>query len=115
MATGRSGETLARRYLEARGLVFRAANVRTKLGEIDLVMEDLRARELVFIEVKTRGGAEWGSPEEQVGAKKQRKLRQLAAAYCRRFNWNGNIRIDVVGVEVQPGEEPKISYTPYVG
>lgn len=113
--TGRSGEARARRFLESQGLLFRDANVRAKFGELDLVMFDPRERELVFVEVKTRGGGTWGSPEEQVTEKKQRKLRQLVEWYCQRSRWNGNVRLDVVGVAVRANGEPDITHTTHVG
>ena len=51
---GDQGEGHARRYLEARGLTFVAANWRCPAGELDLVMRD--GDEIVFVEVKTRHG-----------------------------------------------------------
>ncbi len=112
--TGRSGEALARDFLEARGLTFRAANVRSPFGEIDLVMEDPKARELVFVEVKTRGGTRFGVPEEAVTRQKRHKLRQLVEWYRIRSSWNGRVRLDVVGIVVRPNAAPEITYTPYV-
>lgn len=113
--TGRSGESLARDFLEARGLTFRAANVRSPFGEIDLVMEDQRAHELVFVEVKTRGGTRYGVPEDAVTEKKRHKLRQLVEWYRLRSNWNGQVRLDVVGIVLRDGSEPEITHTEYVG
>lgn len=112
--TGRSGESLARDFLEARGLTFRAANVRSPFGEIDLVMEDQAARELVFVEVKTRGGTRFGVPEDAVTQTKRHKLRQLVEWYRARSNWNGQVRLDVVGIVLRPNARPEITYTPYV-
>lgn len=111
--TGAAGERLARRFLEAQGMRFRAANVRSPLGEIDLVMEDAKAKELVFVEVKTRGGTVFGTPEQSVTARKQAKLRMLVAWYCQRERWKGQVRFDVVGVLVRPGAEPLITHIPY--
>lgn len=115
-ATGETGEALARAFLEeARGLRFRAANVRSPFGEIDLVMEDPRQRELVFVEVKARAGTGFGPPEESVTARKRVKLRKLVEWYCARFGWTGNVRLDVVGILLTPGAEPEITHIPYVG
>ncbi|MDP3685699.1 MAG: YraN family protein [bacterium] len=111
--TGETGEALARRFLEAQGLRFRAANVRSPLGEIDLVMEDPRAKELVFVEVKTRRGTAFGPPEDAVTARKRAKLRMLVAWYCQRERWRGQVRFDVVGILVRPGAEPIITHIPY--
>lgn len=76
---GTAGERHARRYLEAQGLRFRAANWRGGAGEIDLVMQD--AAELVFVEVKTRRGDAFGRAEESVTAAQQRLLLSSAEAF----------------------------------
>lgn len=113
--TGQSGERCARRFLEAKGLVFRSANVRSPFGELDLIMEDVRTRELVFVEVKTRGSRNFGDPELAVSARKRAKLRNLVEWYCARFRWNGDVRLDVVGIVLRDGAEPEITHTEYVG
>ncbi|TSC72095.1 MAG: putative endonuclease [Parcubacteria group bacterium Gr01-1014_38] len=113
--TGAAGERLARRFLESHGLIFRAANVRSPLGEIDLVMEDPKTKELVFVEVKTRQGTAFGTPEQSVTARKRAKLRALVAWYCQRERWRGQVRVDVVGVFSRPGQAPTLSHTTYVG
>jgi putative endonuclease len=112
---GQLGERHARRFLEARGLRFRAANVRSPFGEIDLVMEDRTRGELVFVEVKTRGSRNFGDPELAVSARKRAKLRNLIEWYCARFRWNGQVRLDVVGIVLHEGREPEITHTEYVG
>ena len=112
--TGAAGERLARNFLESQGLIFHAANVHSPLGEIDLVMEDPRTKELVFVEVKTRQGTAFGTPEESVTARKRAKLRALVVWYCQREKWRGQVRFDVVGVLAQPGSEPTITHTPYI-
>lgn len=113
--TGAAGERLARRFLEAKGLRFRAANVHSPLGEIDLVMEDPQTKELVFVEVKTRRGTAFGTPEQSVTARKRAKLRALVAWYCQRERWVGQVRVDVVGVLNRPGQAPTLTHTTYVG
>ncbi|EIS64639.1 YraN family protein, partial [Yersinia pestis] len=50
--TGAHYENLARRHLERAGLVFQAANVAFRGGEIDLIMRDGDA--WVFVEVRFR-------------------------------------------------------------
>ncbi|MEA2531959.1 MAG: putative endonuclease [Thermomicrobiales bacterium] len=73
---GRSGEGLARAYLERQGFVFLAANWRCRLGELDLVMRD--GDDLVFVEVKTRHGDEAGRAEEGISAAQAQRI--LASA-----------------------------------
>lgn len=112
---GHSGEVLARQFLEAHGLTFRAANVRSPFGEIDVVMEDPKSHELVFVEVKTRRGTDFGAPEEAVTSRKLKKLRALVGWYCARMRWDGPVRLDVVGVLTRAGGSAHITHTSYVG
>ena len=97
---GVTGERLAAEALEQEGLEIVARNWRCELGEIDIV-----AREgdvLAVIEVKTRRGRGAGTPEQGVDERKQRKLCELAQAYSEAICWEGLVRIDVVGVELDP-------------
>jgi len=73
---GRSGEAVARRFLERKGMEFVAANWRCRAGELDLVMRD--ADIVVFVEVKTRHGEEAGRAEEGISPAQGRRI--LAAA-----------------------------------
>lgn len=75
-------ELLARRHLEAAGLVFVAANHRERRGEIDLVMRD--GPTLVFVEVRHRAGDSHGSAGESLDARKLGRLRRTAELYLLR-------------------------------
>ena len=55
---GARWERAAQRELERNGLRLRAANVRYRGGELDLVMDDRDV--LVFVEVRYRSGARFG-------------------------------------------------------
>ncbi len=95
---GRTGEHMAEEALLRRGYRILERNFRCRYGEIDLVAEDVS--DLVFVEVKTRRGASYGTPEEAVTTRKQRKLVELAFYYldlhaCSDRSW----RIDVVAVQ----------------
>ena len=96
---GRRGEQLAARYLEARGYRIVARNYHCSLGEVDLVALDGDC--LVFVEVRTRRGDDWGTPEESVSAVKQRKLVQVAEHYLAEHNvLDSDWRIDFVAVDL---------------
>ena len=69
---GDEGERHARRYLEAQGLTFVAANWRCAAGELDLVMRD--GEEIVFVEVKVRRGERLGRAEEAITVAQGRRL-----------------------------------------
>jgi len=95
---GRLGENLAADHLERRGYVIRQRNYRCPVGEMDIVAEDGDC--LVFVEVRTRRGREYGTPEESITAAKQAKLVEVAQTYLQEHDWPGDWRIDVVAVEL---------------
>ncbi len=86
-----------------------AARFRCVFGEVDLVMRD--ARELVFVEVRSRRPGSPIDPVETITPVKLRRLAQTAQAYLgvhRRYQrWPA--RFDVVGVSGDP-ERPQISW-----
>ncbi len=98
---GRFGEAVAARYLERRGYTIVARNYRCPEGEIDLV-----AREgdcLVFVEVRTRRGRSFGTPEESVTLAKRERLARLAEAYVQALPTPpADYRVDFVAVELAP-------------
>jgi putative endonuclease len=96
-ALGQKGEEAAVRFLERQGLVILARNLRSRLGEIDLVARDRST--LVFVEVKARRGHPGDPPESAVDARKRARLGRLALGYlgARRLG-ERSCRFDVVGV-----------------
>jgi putative endonuclease len=98
---GQWGEELAAARLEERGYVVHERNWRCPAGEIDIVAEAGRC--LVFVEVRTRRGRKYGTPEESVTPAKQAKLVELAQTYLQEHRWDGDWRIDVVAVEMTSG------------
>ncbi|MCS7039052.1 MAG: YraN family protein [Anaerolineae bacterium] len=94
----RLGERLAVQALEQAGLRILARNWRCPLGEIDIVGRE--GDVLVVVEVKTRRGRQAGTPEQGVDEPKRAQLCALAQAYSEHIGWEGAVRIDVVGVEL---------------
>ena len=76
------GEKLAVEELERKGYAIVARRYRTPCGEIDIVAED--AGTLVFVEVKARANAEFGTAAEAVTLWKQRRLVRMAQDYLTR-------------------------------
>ena len=105
---GRAGEDLAALYLAAGGYEIVARNVRTKLGEIDLLVRHDGV--LIFVEVKTRRGDRFGSGADAVGYRKQDRLRRLALAYLGTAIAKQPIRFDVVDVRISLDHEPVIRH-----
>lgn len=92
---GAEGEKAAREFLEKAGYEFVARNVRTPVGEIDLVLRDGNC--LVIVEVKVLK-SDAGLPAKlQVNRDKQKRLRKLALSYYKSSRWKGSVRIDVLG------------------
>lgn len=98
--TGTTFEDDALAWLGGRGLRFKARNVRTKTGEIDLVMTD--GDEWVFVEVRRRRDGGFGGAAASVTAAKQRRIRLAAQWYLTRLFGDGPwppVRFDVVAFE----------------
>lgn len=94
---GQAGERLAAEHLASQGLSPVAQNWRHgRMGEIDLVMQEGPC--LVIVEVRTRRGEAFGTPEESVTPAKQARLAALAEAFCASHAWQGPVRIDIVAV-----------------
>lgn len=79
LSLGAWGEAYAAGYLRRSGLKILHRNLRTPVGEIDIVARDRKT--LVFVEVKTRQSRQFGSPQEAVGAHKQRQIIRTAQWY----------------------------------
>ena len=104
MTTGRRrlgdfGERIAVQHLESRGYRIRDCNFRTREGEIDIIAE--KGGDLVFVEVRARRGDVMGSAVESITAVKQRRLLQMAEAYCQgREALPDGRRIDVLAIDL---------------
>ena len=95
---GDEGEGRAEAYLRQRGFRILGRNVRSPLGELDLVADDQGV--LVFVEVKRRRTGTFGGAIEAVDARKRAKLIQLAAQYLAQHRIrNRACRFDVVLIQ----------------
>jgi putative endonuclease len=102
------GEKLAKDFLKKKGYRIRDTNFRCRHGEIDVVAE--KKGSLIFIEVRTKTGTSFCSPEESVTFAKKEKLIASALAY-RDIHQNLPLswRIDFVAVELdQNGKATRI-------
>lgn len=97
---GKIGENLAREYLEKEGYKILEQNYKTKYAEIDLVAEQstrlFSPKKLIFVEVRTKVGENWGSPEDTLNKQKLWKVLQNAKSYTGFKKWDGPTRIDAV-------------------
>lgn len=108
-ALGAFGEQVAAQYLEQQGLVVVGRNWRCDIGEIDIIARD--ATTLVFVEVKTRTGVQFGHPLEAMSERKIRRLRRLALRWLDEQSIHAPVvRFDAIGI-VQPTRGgPEISH-----
>lgn len=106
---GGSGEDIAAAFLQDLGFRILTRNYRKRFGEIDIVAEE--GDTLVFVEVKTRSSAAFGSPLEAVDARKQRRMARTALDYLSSRKEHGRpARFDVVAVRLQPQGPARIEH-----
>ena len=82
LRAGERAETLARRWLEARGLQHVQSNYRCRYGEIDLVMREQAC--LVVVEVRYRRSTAFGGALHSVGQDKQQRLARATQYFLQR-------------------------------
>ena len=104
ISLGKRGEDLAVEKLKTLGYEIVTRNFRCTSGEIDVI--GLHHEIWVFIEVRTRRGKKFGTPEESVTLRKKQHLLAAAQTYLQdnalhEVNW----RIDFVAVELSPKGE----------
>jgi putative endonuclease len=109
--TGRRAEMLAAEWLMRQGLEIVDRNVRTPLGELDLIARE--GRTICVIEVRSRRSERFGTPEESVTAVKRQHIQRAALWYLRQQGWQERVscRFDVIAVRwVQ--DTPHIKHIP---
>jgi putative endonuclease len=103
-------EAQALSYLRGQGLTLVQANYRCKLGEIDLVMQDIKG--LIFVEVRYRCNPSHGSAIATVDYWKQQKLRNAARQFLlyHRLHERVSCRFDVIGLETTAGGNTSVQW-----
>lgn len=96
LALGKAGEDAAVAYLERNDYAIRHRNWRRGHLEIDIVA--VKENEIIFIEVKTRKGDEYGDPYEAVDMKKASNLMRAADTYIRLYELDNSIRFDILSI-----------------
>jgi putative endonuclease len=96
---GKLGEDLASKFLKSKGYRIIDRNFKARYGEIDLIA--IFNNILVFVEVKTRWGNEFGKPEEAITPWKIRSVVTTAQYYKSvKNNLPETMQIDVVAVQI---------------
>ena len=110
LAFGLSGEECAADWLAKEGYVILERRFRCPMGEIDIIAR--QGRIIVFVEVKARRSAGYGSPAEAVTWGKQRKLLRTAQLWLlQKGLTEAACRMDVIEV-LQQEEAPVIHHIP---
>ena len=106
---GQASEMQAEQFLLAKGYRILDRNVRTPLGELDLVAEDHGV--VVFVEVKGRATEAFGGALLAVDHRKRVKLTKLAAQYLAQRHWSDKAcRFDVVLVQGKSSDQGRIEH-----
>lgn len=96
---GQRGERLAEQHLVSRGYTILARNYRCPAGEMDLVAQ--AGPMVIFVEVRTRRGRGYGTPEDSITPRKQARLIAVAQTYLYEHMLDDALwRIDIVAVEM---------------
>lgn len=99
---GAIGERIALGHLLSMNYELITNNYSTRFGEIDLIMKDKDI--LVFVEVKTKKGLAFGTPEEMFTRNKYQKVKNMAIIYLKGREVKS--RIDMVAVVLGELNEP---------
>ena len=95
--TGQIGENIAAKYLEGKGLKILTRNYRTRFGEIDIIAVEKGT--YIFVEVKTKIGDQFGTPEEMINRSKIAKVLKMASVYLTKESLgNPPCRLDAVAI-----------------
>lgn len=93
LETGKLGENIAKNYLQEKGYEILEQNYRNKYAEIDIVAKEKDV--MVFVEVKTRIGEQFGTPEDSLNKNKMSRLFRNANMYSARKGFS-SYRIDAI-------------------
>ncbi|MGB9673085.1 MAG: YraN family protein [Anaerolineales bacterium] len=113
---GAIGESIAEKYLKAKGYQILGKNYHTRHGEIDIIAQKLTDKNqdeerIIFVEVKTRQTPSLGFPEQAVTPKKMSHLILAIAEYCQKNDmYDIPWQLDVLSVEMRGNSTPFISH-----
>lgn len=100
---GRKGEDIATCYLTKNRYRIIQRNFKARYGEIDIICT--KNGTLIFVEVKTRIGRQFGLPEEAVTPRKLREIVKTAQYYTLTHKGLPELlRIDVIAIELDQND-----------
>jgi putative endonuclease len=109
LIVGRIGEQAAAAYLLKHSYKIIACNYRTRWHEIDIVAQ--KKELLIFVEVRTKEGDDFGTPEETIDCKKLGRVTRAAEAYAAiEAKWCKAWRIDAICVVLANGKVERLNH-----
>ena len=111
---GDKGEKIAEKYLRKQRYRILERNFQSRFGEIDLVARE--KNEIIFVEVKTKTGANFGFPEQEFSfAKKQKMRRAIQSWLWENKITHNNWRVDLVAIDYsQNPKAPQLRHYKYL-
>ena len=94
---GGKAEKLAAEFLQRQGYSIVQRNYLCRLGEIDLIARDRET--LVFVEVRMRNGAAFGSALESITPHKKKRIIAAAKHFLMELGREPYCRFDVIAVD----------------
>jgi putative endonuclease len=99
--TGKTGETLAAIFLEKNGFCILHTNWKNGRNEVDIIAQ--KGQTLHFVEVKTKAGSGFGSPEQRVNSAKIGRMKKAAEGYLEVNSGWKFIQFDIVAITMHEG------------
>ncbi|MFA5926078.1 MAG: YraN family protein [Parcubacteria group bacterium] len=120
--TGKTGETIAANHLIGNGYKILDLNFQNNLGyrigEIDIIAQDPKSGEIVFVEVKSRqkGKAYSSLGELAIDRVKYQKLSKIISNYLRRNKLiDCDYRLDAISIELDmENRKAKLKHLKYI-
>jgi putative endonuclease len=100
---GKIGEEYALQYLISKGYKIIEQNWRAGRFELDIIA--WHDSKIIFMEVKTRTGIQYGYPEESVDSNKEERIRKASSKYIYEHKHSGEIQFDILAILVNEKQE----------
>lgn len=107
---GKRGEQIAAQFLIQNGYEILDENWVHGKAEVDLIA--YIAKQIIFVEVKTRTSVNFGMPEDFVSAAKQNQMELAANAYLEIMEHQGEVRFDIISVLFDKENKYTINHIP---
>ena len=105
---GALGEQIALEYLLERNYQILEKNWSCGHKEVDIIAKD--GDTIVFVEVKTRHSNCLVDPEATVDVYKQRHLIWAANSYVNRYQYDNDVRFDIIAIVIDRNNEKRIEH-----